>query len=261
MRAALESLTILPDDLEQPCWIGAAGTDRPNPHSLLPAQNGLFELATGRLLPPTPDFFNCNAVPYDYDPKAPRPFSSPIGQFVADRCIVDPEATVPKVEIYSAWKSWCEESGHVSGSDANFAKSLLASVTGLGDARPVQGNLRVRVWVGVRLRTYLDDEADERTEASKERHGPSKEAVHAKTHEKKAPSRQSNQKHTTYAHEEHLEEGAGEREEVGDAIGNLPGRPGRGGRGLADENSLDAVEEKRGSRPNSSSCEGRSRKG
>ena len=92
---------------------------------------------------------------------------SPIGQFVADRCIVDPEATVPKVEIYSAWKSWCEESGHISGSDANFAKSLLASVTGLDDARPVQGNLRVRVWVGVRLQTYLDDEADERTEVSK----------------------------------------------------------------------------------------------
>ena len=73
IRAALESLTILPDDIEQPCWIGTTTEGRPDPLSLLPAQNGLFELATGKLLPPTPDFFNCNAVPYDCDPKAPPP--------------------------------------------------------------------------------------------------------------------------------------------------------------------------------------------
>ena len=38
--------------------------------------------------------------------------NSSIGRFISERCIVEPEATVPKAEIYSAWKSWCEESGH-----------------------------------------------------------------------------------------------------------------------------------------------------
>ncbi len=92
VRAALESLTILPDDLEQPCWIGAGAVDsyRPNPLSLLSVQNGLFELATGRLLPSTPNFFNCNAVPYDYDPKAPRPLEWM--KFLSQLWPDDPEA-------------------------------------------------------------------------------------------------------------------------------------------------------------------------
>ncbi len=460
VRAALESLTILPDDLEQPCWIGrdAAGSDRPNPLSLLPAQNGLFELAKGRLLPSTPNFFNSNAVPYDCDPQAPGPFewlrflsqlwpndpeaiaclqewfgylltpdtkfqkillligprrggkgtifrvlgallgsanvagptlgslaqnfglqpllsktvgmvsdarmsnrsdtativerllsisgedrqtidrkhlspvtvklptrfilatnemprlndasgalagrfvvlaltqsfygredltltdqllrelpgillwaiqgwkrlqtqkrftapksgetiartlddlNSPIGQFVRDRCIVGPELSVPKADIFTAWKSWCEESGHVPGSDSSFAKNLLASVAGLDGARPVQGNSRVRVWVGVRLRIYLDDEAEERAEASKEHPGPSTHRVHADPPEKQAPSTPSNQNHTSYAREKGLVEKEKEREEVGDAIRNLPGLGGRGGRGLADDTDISAIQ-------------------
>jgi|GEM_PF-2428521 len=454
VRAALESLTILPDDIEQPCWIGraAAESERPDPISILPARNGLFELASGKLYPSTADFFNCNAVPYDCDPKAPPPvewlkflyqlwpddaegiaclqewfghlltadtrlqkillligprrggkgtifrilsallgpanvagptlgslaqnfglqpllgktvamvsdarmssrsdtativerllsisgedaqtidrkhlspvtvklstrfilatnemprlndasgalagrfvvlpltqsfydkedhtltdrllrelpgillwaiegwkrlqtqkrftaptsgetlsralddLGSPIGQFLRDRCIiVGTNLSVPKADLYREWKSWCEESGHVSGADSHFARNLLAGVPGLDAARPVQGNSRTRVWVGVRLRTYLDDVAEERDEASKERHGPSKEAVHAEPPEKQAPSKPSKQKHTSYAREEHQEDREEEREEVGGAIEDLLGRPGRLGRGLADD--------------------------
>ncbi len=456
VRAALESLTILPDDLEQPCWIGTAIESRPDPLSLLPAQNGLVELATGKLLPSTPAFFNCNAVPYNHDPKAPRPLEwlkflcqlwpddheaiaclqewfgylltadtrqqkillligprrsgkgtilrvlsgligaanvsgptlgslaqnfglqpligktvamvsdarmssradtativerllsisgedaqtidrkhlsqvtvklstrfvlatnemprlndasgalagrfvilpltqsfydkedftltdrllrelssillwaiegwkrlqkqkrfttptsgetlaqalddlgSPIGQFVAERCIKGPALCVPKAQIYTAWKTWCEESNHMPGADSHFARNLLACITGLKNSRPrtptapqpVRGKSRVNVWVGVRLRTYLDDEAEEKGDRSGERPGPVRGTVGAKSQEKQARSGWSEEKQTTYVREERMGE---EREEVGDAIGDFPRPPRPGGSGLADD--------------------------
>ena len=164
--------------------------------------------------------------------------NSPIGQFVRDRCIVATELTVSKAEVYTEWKSWCEESGHVHGSDSHFARNLLACVAGLDAARPVQGKSRVRVWIGIRLRTYLDDEAEERAEASKEPPGPSTHRVHAEPHEKQGPSKQSNQKHTSYAREGEVTEGEVGRQEVVDAIGDLPGP---GGRGLADDTDCSAI--------------------
>ncbi len=39
--------------------------------------------------------------------RALEDLNSSIGQFISGRFIVDPEVTVRKAEIYSAWKSWC----------------------------------------------------------------------------------------------------------------------------------------------------------
>lgn len=57
-----------------PCWIN--DDDRADtfpPLEVLPCQNGLVHLPTGKLLPPTPNFFTRNGLRLDYDPKAPKP--------------------------------------------------------------------------------------------------------------------------------------------------------------------------------------------
>jgi putative DNA primase/helicase len=74
---ALNSLTLLSNDIEAPAWLdGAAG--RVPPAEILAAKNGLVHLPSlgserPLMLAPTPTFFSLNALEYDFDDKAPEP--------------------------------------------------------------------------------------------------------------------------------------------------------------------------------------------
>jgi putative DNA primase/helicase len=73
---AVESERCLSADLDAPAWIMSDDidpTDLANPAEILPARNGLIDLATMTRIEPTPRFFAPFAVPYDYDPDAPPP--------------------------------------------------------------------------------------------------------------------------------------------------------------------------------------------
>lgn len=72
MRHALESLTLVDDDLVPPCWIGEA-EEQPEPTEIVACKNGLLHLPTQRMLGPRPDFFNMTCLGVDYDPKAGKP--------------------------------------------------------------------------------------------------------------------------------------------------------------------------------------------
>lgn len=69
LAEALAAITNLSDDLDSGAWIdGRADTGL-----IIPCQNGLLELTTRRLVPPTPEFFNVVATPFPYLPDAPEP--------------------------------------------------------------------------------------------------------------------------------------------------------------------------------------------
>lgn len=57
---------------ELPCWL-AGGADRPRADELLATRSGLLHLPTGSVIPPTPMLFTTAALPFDFDPSAPRP--------------------------------------------------------------------------------------------------------------------------------------------------------------------------------------------
>jgi putative DNA primase/helicase len=65
---ALDGLTLLSRDTDQPAWIG-----REQEGVIVACQNGLLDVAGQRLLPHTPRFFNQTAVPFDYNPDSPSP--------------------------------------------------------------------------------------------------------------------------------------------------------------------------------------------
>lgn len=65
---ALGSITILPDDTNQPSWL-----DHRNSGTIIAVGNGLFDLVTRDLYPHTPYFFNQTSVPFAYEPRAPKP--------------------------------------------------------------------------------------------------------------------------------------------------------------------------------------------
>jgi putative DNA primase/helicase len=65
---ALSALVILPDDFEQPCWIGGRQTG-----PIVATTNGLLDVASLQLYPHTPLYFGHVSVPFPYDPDAPTP--------------------------------------------------------------------------------------------------------------------------------------------------------------------------------------------
>jgi putative DNA primase/helicase len=65
---ALSSLVILPDDIEQPCWINHRKTG-----PIVATSNGLLDVVSFELHPHTPLYFGHVSVPFPYDPKAPEP--------------------------------------------------------------------------------------------------------------------------------------------------------------------------------------------
>jgi putative DNA primase/helicase len=68
---AFAAITHLPEDVDAPAWIGKA---RPAPAGeIVACANGLLHVGTRELIGHTPDYFNTVAVPFDYDPDAPKP--------------------------------------------------------------------------------------------------------------------------------------------------------------------------------------------
>jgi P4 family phage/plasmid primase-like protien len=54
--------------------------------------------------------------------------SSPVKAFIEECCEVGAEKEVVSAELYCAWKSWCSEKGHQSGSEVTFGIKLKAAV-------------------------------------------------------------------------------------------------------------------------------------
>jgi P4 family phage/plasmid primase-like protien len=80
-QEAIRDHYYLDAELTPTCWLpaqylpGGATADRPkqpqpDPRNLLAFPSGTLDLATQRVLPPTPALFNINAIEFDYDPKA-----------------------------------------------------------------------------------------------------------------------------------------------------------------------------------------------
>jgi putative DNA primase/helicase len=83
--------------------------------------------------------------------------SSPVKQFVAERCVLDPQATVTIDEIYSSWKSWCEDEGrdHI-GPKNLFARDLRSAFPKVANYRQRLTEGRKRSYRGIRLRRDCD---------------------------------------------------------------------------------------------------------
>jgi putative DNA primase/helicase len=81
--------------------------------------------------------------------------TSPIRAFLNDWCIVDPtdpECSVPKDDMYTAWRDWCRDMGrdHV-GTKQTFSRELFAAGVGIKETRVRVGGVRIQSYSGVRL--------------------------------------------------------------------------------------------------------------
>jgi putative DNA primase/helicase len=83
--------------------------------------------------------------------------SSPVKAFVADRCILDPRATMPIANLYGAWIGWCAEQGRDAvGTSQSFGAKITSAFPTLRVTQPRLDGVRTRVYEGVRLRVAGD---------------------------------------------------------------------------------------------------------
>jgi putative DNA primase/helicase len=79
--------------------------------------------------------------------------TSPIGAFLREQCVLDPDQQVTIGELFGRWQTWCRASGRDHpGTQQSFAKDLWAAVPGLRRLRVSAGGGRARSYGGIGLR-------------------------------------------------------------------------------------------------------------
>jgi len=93
--------------------------------------------------------------------------ASPIAAFLSDRCLIEPDGICSVASIYESWRSWCHEHGRDAVGDGHsFGRDLHAAIPGLTTVRPRTPSGRIRQYLGIRLRTPLDADADTGTDSA-----------------------------------------------------------------------------------------------
>ncbi|WP_435020722.1 DNA primase family protein [Tundrisphaera sp. TA3] len=68
---ALAAITESPLGTTMPCWL--APGNNPDPESIIPFANGLFDIDSAKAIPHTPAWFSANCLPHPFDPWAQCP--------------------------------------------------------------------------------------------------------------------------------------------------------------------------------------------
>jgi putative DNA primase/helicase len=78
--------------------------------------------------------------------------ASPVSAFVRECCVVRPDATIPRDNLYAAWKVWAENNGHRGIAKSTFGRDLRAVVPGVKDFRPRKGEKQIHSYTYIALR-------------------------------------------------------------------------------------------------------------
>jgi putative DNA primase/helicase len=80
--------------------------------------------------------------------------ASPIGKFVREWCIVDPQCSIPRQELYEAYKRWCEGEGKQKAEEqTTFGRNLRAAVPGINSSNNRTEDGRIRSYNGIALKS------------------------------------------------------------------------------------------------------------
>lgn len=127
LTEAIEAVTNLADDTEPGTWLDGRPGDL-----VIPAGNGLVNVRTRELTPPTPAYFNTARVPFDYNRGAPKP--ARWLEFLDSVWPDDPDAIATLREVF----------GYVLSGRRNLQKIILV----VGPTRSGKGTI-ARVLTGL----------------------------------------------------------------------------------------------------------------
>ena len=95
--------------------------------------------------------------------------ASPVSAFLRDRCVVHLDATVPKDDIWTAWKEWSEDAGVKRGTKDVLIRDLRAIAPNITSTRPTVDGKRVYMLTCLRLQQVR--ETIDRTPDTPDRNG------------------------------------------------------------------------------------------
>jgi putative DNA primase/helicase len=83
--------------------------------------------------------------------------SSPVGEFVREKCVIGPGERVSVDDLYGEYTRWAEGKGWKNPPrEQEFGRDLRAACPGITDRRPKQNGERWREYVGIRIRSLMD---------------------------------------------------------------------------------------------------------
>jgi putative DNA primase/helicase len=92
-----------------------------------------------------------------------RDLASPVGAFVREKCKLDAEKEVDVDVLYATYKSWADDNGYPKITKQTLGRDLRAAVPSIRIERPRRHDgIRVRRYVGIRLKTPDDDKNESR---------------------------------------------------------------------------------------------------
>jgi hypothetical protein len=136
-------IVFVDDDVEPPTWFPEVKDGREEFYpKLIAFLNGLLDYREPHLYPHTPEFFNLDTRPYEYEPSDGIPHelkeilaeetasrkekrNRDVDTFVQERCTVGKELRISEKKLYRGWWIWCKEQGIDPGTTWELKKPLL----------------------------------------------------------------------------------------------------------------------------------------
>src|SRR5262249_49595287 len=75
-----------------------------------------------------------------------RDLASPVAAFVRERCVIDANKSISPDLLYSAYRKWCDDNGHVKSAKATFGRDLRAAHPSIKRTRP-RGDTEERIYM------------------------------------------------------------------------------------------------------------------
>jgi putative DNA primase/helicase len=80
--------------------------------------------------------------------------SSPVGAFIRDCGTIGPDFSVPRADLYKAYREWCDDRGHTKQNSATFARNVYAAYPQIRRTQPRNPDeSRADMYAGIKLGT------------------------------------------------------------------------------------------------------------
>lgn len=87
----------------------------------------------------------------EHEAEATRRLADPVGAFIEDWCVIDPEQEITLDHLYMKFRNWCESEGRDRDSTTKeiFSRDLRSKVEGLGSRRMRESGKFVTIFKGI----------------------------------------------------------------------------------------------------------------
>ena len=80
-----------------------------------------------------------------------REENNPVMKFMNEHCEFNPDAETARISLFTAWQNFCEQNGHIAGSQTKFNKKIESIYGNLVKRSQMNNSRRTKSWKGIKL--------------------------------------------------------------------------------------------------------------